>query len=58
MAVIGFLAVSVNVSEDAGQAILEIGIISGILQRDVSLELVLINGSASGMEFRVLILSM
>lgn len=49
MAVIGFLTLSVDVSENAEQAFLEIGIISGILQRDLSLEIVLVNGSAFGM---------
>lgn len=48
VAVVGFLEQFVNVSESDGQALLEIGVISGTLQRDLVLQLLLIPGTAQG----------
>ena len=46
--VVGFLSQSVVVSEDQGPARLEIGVISGALQRDLALQLTLTDISAQG----------
>lgn len=51
MAVVGFLEQFVNVTESDGQALLEIGVISGTLQRDLTLELLLVAGTALGMMY-------
>lgn len=48
MATVGFTETSYTVDEDAGTASVMIGVISGTIQRDVSLLLSLADGSAIG----------
>ena len=47
--VVGFLQQFVNVSEGDGEVTLQVGVISGTLQRSISLEFQLVDGSAMGM---------
>ena len=48
VATVGFIKTSYNVNEYDGTATLMIGVISGIIERDIFLSISQLNGSANG----------
>lgn len=53
--VVGFLSQSVVATENQSQATLEVGVISGALQRDLALQLTLRDNSALGQQCHAVI---